>query len=85
MLSLIFILLAATALVVGGTVVSLFLHTRRVSGSRIHHTSNDSYSTYATMQADMMSRYARNALVILLFGLIVIAMIIFSIINGLLR
>jgi len=37
------------------------------------------------MQPDMMARYARNALVILLFGLIIIAMIIFSIINGLLR
>jgi hypothetical protein len=85
MLSLIFILLAATALVVGGTIVSLFLRTRRLLGSHAHHTSGDSYSTRATMEAYTMSRYARNALVILLFGLIVAAMIIFSIINGLLK
>ncbi len=88
MVSLIFILLAATILVVGGTIASLLLHTRKLSGmshSAGGRTSEDSYSMRATLEAYTMSRYARNALIILLFGLIVVALIIFSIINGLLQ
>jgi hypothetical protein len=85
MLSLIFILLTATLLVAGGTIVSLFLHSHRTLGSHVHHTSGVSSSTRAAMEAYSMSRYARNALVILLFGLVVVAMIIFSIINGFLK
>jgi len=85
MLSLIFILLTAIVLVVGGTAISLFLRIHTSSGPRVHHTADDSYSTRVTIETDTMTRYARNGLVILLLGLLVVALIIISIINGFLH
>ena len=79
MVSLLLIVALATTLVVGGTAVSLFLHTRNLSGV--------SHSTSMRLSAadDTMSRYARNGVVILLFGLVVAAMVVASIVNGLMR
>ncbi len=78
-MSLLLIVALATMLVVGGTAVSLFLHTRNLSG--VSHST----SMRVSGASNETSRYARNGLVILLFGLVVAAMVVASIVNGLLR
>lgn len=79
MVSLLLIVALATTLVVGGTAISLFLHTRSMSG--VSHST----SMRVSAADDTMSRYVRNGVVILLFGLVIVAMIMVSIVNGLLR
>ncbi len=78
MVSLLVIALA-TMLVVGGTAVSVFLHTRSLSG--VSHFN----SMRVSAADDAMSRYARNALATLLFALVIAAMVLASIVNGLVR
>lgn len=88
MVALFFILIVATTLVVGGTAVSLFLHTQslpRVRHSSLDHAAEDSFSMRVSTADDAMSRYARNALVIVLFAIVVAAMIAVSVVNGLMH
>jgi hypothetical protein len=97
MMSLLLCVAFATMLVVGGTAVSLFLYTRSLSDvnhARYDRKPRQGYMDYATENPfsmrpgaanNEMSRYARNGLVFLLFGLIMAAMVIASIVNGLMR
>jgi hypothetical protein len=97
MVALLFTLALASMLVIGGTAVSLFLYTRSLSEvnharheRKLHPTTVDyatenPFSIRASAASNEMSRYTRNGLVILLFGLVVAAMVIASIVNGLMR
>lgn len=79
MVSLLLVVALATTLVVGGTAVSVFLYTRNLS--RVSHST----SMRVSAADDTMSRYVRNGVVILLFGLVVAALVVASIVNGLMR
>lgn len=97
MVALFFMLALASMLVIGGTAVSLFLYTRSLSEvnharheRKLHPTTvgyatENPFSMRVSATSNEMSRYARNGLVILLFGLVVAAMVIASIVNGLMR
>jgi len=49
------------------------------------YTNENPFSMRVSAANNEMSRYVRNGLVILLFGLVVAAMVIASIVNGLMR
>jgi hypothetical protein len=49
------------------------------------YATENLFSMRSSAASNEMSRYARNGLVILLFGLVVAAMVIASIVNGLMR
>jgi hypothetical protein len=97
MVSLLFMLALVSMLVIGGTAVSLFLYTRSLSEvnharhernlhpTTVDYTTVNPFSMRVSAASNEMSRYVRNGLVILLFGLVVAAMVIASIVNGLMR
>lgn len=97
MMSLLLFVALATMLVVGGTAVSLFLYTRSLSEvnhaghiRRLHpapvdHAAEYPFSMRASGASNEMSHYVRKGVVILLFGLVVAALVVASIVNGLIR
>jgi hypothetical protein len=54
-------------------------------GPYMDYTTEHPFSMRVSAGGNEMSRYVRNGLVFLLFGLVVAAMVIASIINGLMR
>ena len=94
MVPFLFTLTLVTILVVGGTVVSLFLHPEAFSGvdrsRRMRQldtavVDDDPYYIKADVADYRMARYTRNALVTVAFALVVACIIVASMVNGSLR
>ena len=94
MVPFLFTLTLVTILVVGGTVVSLFLHPEVFSGVNRSTemqqldtavVDHDPYYIKADVADYRMACYTRNALVTVAFAVVVACMIVASMVNGILR
>jgi hypothetical protein len=81
----------AAVLVIGGTVVSLFLYTQGFAGRtrrvrRLDMAMAEQPFLRSTNLADSeMTQYARRALVALLFAMVMLSLVVTSVIHALMR